>query len=138
MYKFILVTLDRSSSDRVIIGHVKLLAKSTGARLLLLHVVTNAASKYHGDKASGAKVDECETYLREVVADFASLGIEASAELAYGEPVKQIIEKVNQSGCDLVAMATHGHQFMADLILGTVAIKVQHQVRVPVLMLRGR
>lgn len=138
MYKYILVTLDRSSSDRVIIGHVKLLAKSTGARLLLLHVVTNAASKYHGAKVSGAQVDECETYLREVVADFASVGIEAVAELAYGEPVKRIIEKVNQSGCDLVAMATHGHQFVADLILGTVAIKVQHQVRVPVLMLRGR
>jgi nucleotide-binding universal stress UspA family protein len=138
MYKFILVTLDRSSSDRVIIEHVKLLARASGARLLLLHVVTNAASKYHGDKASGAQVGECEQYLQQVVDDFGALGIEAKAELAYGEPVKQIIDWVNKSGCDLLAMATHGHQFVADLILGTVAIKVQHQVRVPVLMLRGR
>jgi len=138
MYKFILVTLDRSSSDRVIIEHVKLLAKSCGAKLQLLHVVTNAASKYHGDKASGAQVQECEAYLQQVSADIGSLGLEVTFELAYGEPVKQIVERVNRSGCDLVAMATHGHQFVADLILGTVAIKVQHQVRVPVLMLRGR
>jgi nucleotide-binding universal stress UspA family protein len=59
-------------------------------------------------------------------------------ELAYGEPVKEIVNWVKQKGCDLVAMSTHGHQFMADLVLGTTAIHVQHSISVPVLMLRAK
>jgi nucleotide-binding universal stress UspA family protein len=33
-------------------------------------------------------------------------------------------------------MSTHGHGFLKDILLGTTAIKVQHQVTVPVLLLR--
>ena len=45
---------------------------------------------------------------------------------------------VQQNRPDLVAMGTHGHHFMADLVLGTTAIKVQHNVSVPVLLLRAK
>ena len=63
-------------------------------------------------------------------------GIPATAELTFGDPPKQIIKRVNEKGCDLLAMSTHGHQLVADLILGATAHKVQHQVSVPVLLLR--
>ena len=58
--------------------------------------------------------------------------------LAYGEPVKEIVHWVKPHHPDLVAMSTHGHQFMADLVLGTTAINVQHAVSVPVLLLRAK
>ena len=58
--------------------------------------------------------------------------------LAYGEPAREIVKWVEQEGCDLVAMSTHGHQFVADLVLGTTAFKVQHSISVPVLMLRAK
>jgi nucleotide-binding universal stress UspA family protein len=45
---------------------------------------------------------------------------------------------VQQNGCDLVAMSTHGHQLIADLVLGTTAIRVQHSLSVPVLLLRAK
>jgi len=35
-------------------------------------------------------------------------------------------------------MSTHGHRFLADLVLGTTASRVQHKVSVPVLLLRAR
>jgi nucleotide-binding universal stress UspA family protein len=44
---------------------------------------------------------------------------------------------VQERGCDLVAMSTHGHRFLADLFLGTTANRVQHRVNVPVLLLRA-
>ena len=76
--------------------------------------------------------------LERVRAELAAAGIKTDAELAYGEPAKEIVKWVKRKGCDLVAMSTHGHQFMADLVLGTTAIRVQHSLSVPVLMLRAK
>ena len=66
------------------------------------------------------------------------MGIPTEAELAYGEPVKEIVDWVEQKGCDLVAMSTHGHRFLADIFLGTTASRVQHSISVPVLLLRAK
>jgi nucleotide-binding universal stress UspA family protein len=76
--------------------------------------------------------------LQKVRAEFQSEGISTEAELAYGEPSTQIVKWVEQKGCDLVAMSTHGHRFLADVFLGTTASRVQHNIRVPVLLLRAR
>ena len=59
-------------------------------------------------------------------------------ELGYGEPVREITKRIQEKGCDLVAMGTHGHRGMADLFLGSTASPVQHSVDVPVLLLRGK
>ena len=138
MYKTILVTLDRTATDRAIIEHIKELAKRMQSRVVLLHVATGALAKYHGKNAAGAEVEESQAYLDRIRAEFAAAGIPADAELAYGEPVKEIVNWIQQKKPDLVAMGTHGHQFVADLVLGTTAITVQHSVSVPVLLLRAR
>ena len=77
-------------------------------------------------------------YLERVRAEMAEAGINCTATLAFGEPVKEIVNWVQQHSPDLVAMSTHGHQLVADLVLGTTAINVQHSVSVPVLMLRAK
>ncbi|HZL42665.1 MAG TPA: universal stress protein [Verrucomicrobiae bacterium] len=138
MYKTILLTLDGSATDRAIIEHIKLLAKLMESRVVLLHVVTSVPAKVYGPGAADKEVLDSQAYLNQVCAELAASGIKSSAELAYGEPVKEIVNWVRQKGCDLVAMSTHGHQFMADLVLGTTAIKVQHSVNVPVLMLKAK
>ena len=138
MYKTILVTLDCTATDRAIIEHIKQLAKVMQSRVVLLHVATGALAKYHGENAAGAEVEESRAYLDRVQAEFVAAGIQADVELAYGEPVKEIVHWVRQKKPDLVAMSTHGHHFMADLVLGTTAITVQHSVSVPVLLLRAR
>ena len=138
MYKTILVTLEGSPTDRVIVEHIKRLAKLMQSHVVLLHVVTSAPAKYHGALAAGKKLEESEADLARVAAEFHVLGVRADVELAYGEPVKEIVNWVRRNGCDLVAMSTHGHRFVADLVLGTTAISVQHSVSVPVLLLRAR
>jgi nucleotide-binding universal stress UspA family protein len=52
--------------------------------------------------------------------------------------VKEIVKWVEQKGCDLVAMSTHGHRLLGDIFLGTTASRVQHNVSVPVLLLRAK
>lgn len=138
MYKKILVTLDCTATDRAIMEHIKPLAQLLKSRVVFLHVSTSAPAKYHGPAAAGKDIEDSQAYLAKAKAEFAAVGIQVEAELAYGDPVKEIINWVKTKGCDLVAMGTHGHQLVADLVLGTTAIRVQHGLSVPVLMLRAK
>ena len=138
MYETILVTLDGTSTDRAIIEHVKQLAKLAHSRLVLLHVADGWAARTYGPDAVSPEITEDTTYLEKVRQEFQSAGIPTEAELAYGEPADQIIKWVQQKGCDLVAMSTHGHRFLADVFLGTTADRVRHSIAVPVLLLRAK
>jgi len=138
MYDRILVTLDGTPSDRAIIEHVKQLAKLVHSRLVLLHVADGWAARTYGPDAVSREINEDTAYLNRVKEEFQSEGIPAEAELAYGDPAKEIVNWIKQKGCDLVAMSTHGHRFLADLFLGTTASRVQHSISVPVLLLRAK
>ena len=138
MYNKILVTLDGTRTDRAIVEHIKPLAKLMHSRVVLLHVATGVPAKYHRSDAAGKEVEESKTYLARVCSDLVSAGVDAEAFLAFGDPAKEIVRWVKDNGCDLVAMSTHGHQFVADLVLGTTAIRVQHSLSVPVLLLRAK
>ena len=138
MYETILVTLDGTSTDRAIIEHVKNLAKLAQSRLVLLHVADGWAARTYGPDAVSPEIAEDTAYLEKVRAEFQSAGISADAELAYGDPADQIIKWVEKKRCDLVAMSTHGHRFLADLFLGSTATKVRHHIGVPILLLRAK
>ena len=138
MYDTILVTLDGTPSDRAIVDHIKQLAKLAHSRLVLLHVADGWAARTYGPDAVSPEIAEDTAYLHRVRTEFQALGISAEVELAYGDPASEIIKWVEQKGCDLVAMSTHGHRFLADLFLGTTASRVQHRISVPVLLLRAR
>lgn len=138
MYDTILVTLDSTATDRAIIEHIKRLAKLAQSRVVLLHVADGWAARTYGADAVSPEITEDTRYLEEVRVEFQSAGIATEAELAYGDPAKEIVKWVERRGCDLVAMSTHGHRFLADLFLGTTATRVQHSIRVPVLLLRAK
>lgn len=138
MYETILVTLDGTPSDRAIIEHVKQLAKLAHSRLVLLHVADGWAARTYGPEAVSPEITADTEYLKKVRAEFEAAGIPAEAELAYGDPAKEIVKWIQNKGCDLVAMSTHGHRFLADLVLGTTASRVQHRISVPVLLLRAK
>ena len=138
MYEKILVTLDGTPSDRAIIEHVKQLAKLAQSRLVLLHVADGWAARTYGPDAVSPEIAEDTAYLEKVRAEFLAAGIPAEAELAYGDPANEIIKWVRQKGCDLVAMSTHGHRFLSDLFLGVTATRVQHNINVPVLLLKAK
>ncbi|MDP9263394.1 MAG: universal stress protein [Acidobacteriota bacterium] len=138
MYETILVTLDGTPTDRAIIEHVKLLAKLANSRLVLLHVADGWAARIYGPDAVSPEIREDTAYLESIRSEFLSLGIPTEAELAYGEPAEEIIKWIQQKGCDLVAMSTHGHRLLSDIFRGTTASRVQHSISVPVLLLRAK
>src|ERR1051326_6026479 len=138
MYKIILVTLDGTRTDKPIIGHIKELAKLAHSKVVLLHVADGWAARTYGSDAVSPEITQDTAYLENVRQELQSEGIPAEAELAYGDPATEIVRWVEQKGCDLVAMSTHGHRFLADIFFGTTASRVQHGISVPVLLLRAR
>jgi nucleotide-binding universal stress UspA family protein len=138
MYKTILLTLDGTSTDRAMIEHIKPLAKLGASRVVLLHVADGWAARTYGGDAVSPEINEDKAYLEKIREELRSQGINADSELAFGEPATEIVKWVKKNGCDLVAMSTHGHRFFADLFFGTTASKVQHNISVPVLLLRAK
>jgi nucleotide-binding universal stress UspA family protein len=138
MYKTILVTLEATPTDRVIIEHVKQLASAMHSSVVLLHVATGVPAQFHGEGAAGKEIEEDRAYLAAVRGEFQNANIPVSAELGFGIPAKEILKWVEKTECELVAMGTHGHGPVADLFLGTTASKVQHHTSVPVLLLRAK
>ncbi len=137
MYKMILVTLDGTPTDRAIIDHIKLLARSEQCRIVLFHVADGWAARRFGSDAVSSEVREDEEYLRRIQDEFTSVNLTAETELAYGEPAEEIIRRLKKGDCDLVAMTTHGHRFIADLFLGTTVTRVRHSTNVPVLLVKA-
>jgi nucleotide-binding universal stress UspA family protein len=139
MYGTILVTLDTTASDRAIIDHVKRLARAVRThRLVLLHVADGWAARTYGAEAISPEISEDTAYLRQVQGELEAEGFRTEVALAFGDPATEIVNWIGREGCDLVAMSTHGHRFLADLFLGTTATRVQHRISVPVLLLRAK
>jgi nucleotide-binding universal stress UspA family protein len=76
-------------------------------------------------------------YLEERRADLQSRGFECRARLALGDPASELVKVARDEHVDLIAMSTHGHRFFNDLLRGSTADRVRHDVLVPVLMVRA-
>jgi nucleotide-binding universal stress UspA family protein len=138
MYHTILVTLDTTPADQAILAHIRGLARLTGGRIVLLHVADGWAARLRGEDAVSPEITADRAYLAKVESELASEGFSVESHLAFGDPAREIVKWVDKEGCDLIAMSTHGHRLLGDLLLGTTASRVQHQVDVPVLMLRAK
>ena len=139
MYRKILVTLENSRTDEAILRHIEPLARMMGSELVLVHVADGwvARNLNQLNLADSEEMREDRAYLETVRARFAGSGIPARAVLLAGEPADGIVKLAQETGADLIAMSTHGHRFLGDLIYGSTANRVRHTVQIPVLLLRG-
>jgi nucleotide-binding universal stress UspA family protein len=139
MYKRILVPLENTDTDAAIIEHVRKLARISNSSVICMHVADGFAAR----NASQLNMRESEEmradreYLEQVCDRFEADGIEVECLLAGGDPGKEIAEAAAREECDLIAMSTHGHRFLKDVIYGSVANEVRHLSRIPVLLVRG-
>jgi universal stress protein A len=140
MYQRILVAVENSDADRTILAHVAELARVTGSTLLLVHVADGWAAR-HFDELKLRESEEIQSdraYLDRVAADLSAQGLATETCLAMGDPATELIRVAKEQQVDLIAMSTHGHRFLADVLHGTTADRVRHLVMVPVLLLRAR
>jgi nucleotide-binding universal stress UspA family protein len=139
MYSNILVAIEHSDADRAVLSHVQRLARLTGARLLLVHVADGWAAR-HFDELKLRESEEIRgdrEYLGQLCEEMVQRGFETRARLAMGDPATELVKVAAEESVDLIAMSTHGHRFLNDLLRGSTADRVRHNVKIPVLMVRA-
>lgn len=139
MYRRILVPLENSSYDAGILDHVRQLARLCDASVVLIHVADGWAAR-HVKTLTLRESEEIQAdrrYLDDLCQQLHAEGFKADSILAGGDPASEITAAAEREQCDLIAMATHGHRGLQDVIYGTTANDVRHRTMVPVLMVRG-
>ena len=140
MYQYILIPLENSATDQFILDHVRPLVKLVGARLLLLHVADGwVARNFHQLKlAESEEMRDDRAYLEQIAVKLRAEGFAVETRLALGDPPAEIVKAAEGDGCDLIAMAGHGHRFFGDIFHGSTITQVRHDTTIPLLVVRGR
>jgi nucleotide-binding universal stress UspA family protein len=139
MYKTILIPVENRETDQTILRHIRPLARLTNAKLMLVHVADGwVARNYEELKLrESEEMKEDRAYLLNLEQELRAEGFEVNSILAMGEPATEIIKLARREPVDLIAMTTHGHRFISDILYGATADKVRHAVDVPVLLVRA-
>jgi len=139
MYARILVPLEHAPADETILAHVRELARRLGSSLVLIHVADGwvARNIKELDLRESEEMREDRAYLEQISARLQAEGLDVDAVLAAGDPAKEIAAAAPREGCDLIAMATHGHRLLEDVVRGSTATGLRHITKVPILMVRS-
>ncbi len=140
MYRRILVALENSRADRTLLPHIQELAIRLHSELLLVHVADGwVARNYEQYKlAESEEMRDDRRYLEQTADRLRHEGLSVDVKLALGDPPTEILRTAREENCDLIAMTTHGHRLIADLLFGSTISAVRHKATVPVLLVRAR
>ena len=116
------------------------LAGRLGSELLLVHVADGwvARNYYRLELAESEEMRKDRAYLEQVAVELRQSGLRVATHLALGDPSTEILQTATREHCDLIAMTTHGHRFIGDLIYGSTIHEVRHKAPVPVLLVRAQ
>ena len=139
MYRKILVALENSRADKSLLPHVTELAKQFGAELLLVHVADGWVAR-NFNQLKLAESDEMKAdraYLKNTATQLRAQGLTVSTQLALGDPPAEILKTAQGEHCDLIAMTSHGHRLIGDIIYGSTINEVRHRSVIPILLVRA-
>jgi manganese transport protein len=139
MYQKILVALENSQADQSLLAHVTRLAQLLHSELLLVHVADGWVARNFTQLklAESQEMKQDRDYLESTAATLRGSKLRVSTHLALGDPPTEILKVAEREHCDLIAMTTHGHRLIGDLIFGSTIHEVRHKASVPVLLVRA-
>lgn len=139
MFKKILAALDNTKADEALLPRVKELARLTHAEILLFHVATGWAAQWQENLnlTDSQEIKEDREYLEKVANELRGQGFTVKVRLSSGEPADEILKSARAENCDLIAMTTHGHRFISDLIYGATITKVRHEADIPIFLVKA-
>ncbi len=132
IYNKIMLTLDCSPVDMAIIEHVVLLAKTLNSTVVLTHVVHS-----HTLDQNTILLEKAKEGIKKYQQPFLEAGIPVEVCLLSGEPEKELEKEIKAHDYDLVAMATHGHKVLSDILYGSVSHYLKHHISIPILLIKG-
>ena len=140
MYKKILVALDHTAGDEVLLREIVPLARLLQAELLCVHVADGWVARHYNELklAESEEMREDRAYLEKITGQLCGQGVTCTHRLAMGDPPKEILRVAETEGCDLIAMTTHGHRLIGDIIYGATIEKVRHSANVPLFIVTAK
>ncbi|USN98057.1 MAG: universal stress protein [Phycisphaeraceae bacterium] len=141
MYNRILVALENTPADEAVLPHVRRLVEAgDGAEVILVHVAEGFGARYQKslNLADSQEIRDDRDYLDRRCAELAADGLNVRAVLELGDPAEKLVAVAEGESCDLIAMSTHRHGAIADMVLGSVAANVRHRTMIPVLLVPAR
>ena len=137
MYRKILVALDTTVSDQTLLPHIVQLAQLAKSELLLVHVADGWVAR-NFDQLNLVESEEMREdwrYLEDTAKRLRDeTGLAVSTRLALGSPPAQIVKVAEVEACDLIALASHGHRLVGDIIHGSTIDSVRHHTQVPIIV----
>ena len=139
MFKKILVALDHSKADAFLLPRIKDLARLTGDEIVLLHVSTGWAAQWQENLnlSDSKEIREDREYLEKLSEEMRGENLRVTTRHETGEPARAILKVAETENCDLIAMTTHGHRLIADVIHGTTITKVRHESHIPIFLVKA-
>jgi nucleotide-binding universal stress UspA family protein len=139
MYRKILVALENTQADEFLLPQVTELARQLKSELLLVHVADGWVAR-NFESLRLAESDEMKSdraYLDQIARRLSAEGLKVGCRLGLGDPSQQILKLAEEEACDLIAMTSHGHRLIGDLLLGSTIHEVRHRTSIPVLIVRA-
>lgn len=148
MYTKILVPVDGSPTSLQGLAEAIKLARLTGAKLKLLHVIdllSIMAVPEAGGALTSQMVDQLTEGGRQILADAKAraeaAGITAETQLVENAATRVcdvVIDQAGAWGAELIVIGTHGRRGVGRMLLGSDAEQVVRQSPVPVLLVRAK
>jgi nucleotide-binding universal stress UspA family protein len=164
-FRKILVPLDSSTLSAGILPWVSSFAKRLGAELELITVIGDddepvgslidrgqlVEFQVNGSKpqselrhefdatlvAVGDRLpDRAASRLERIAAGVRRSGVGAGTSVLHGDPPAEIIRAAHETGCDMIAMSTHGRVGIGRGLLGSTTDRVVHAADLPMLIVR--
>ena len=150
MYAHIVVPLDGSAESERALPHAQDLAKTFGATLHLVQVVSRseeldlirdgtggfAAAEYSQDLAeelARARLNQADSYLKSVASGLEAQGTRVETAVLEGAASENIIDYSREKGADLIVMSTRGQGGIQRLLVGSTTDRVIRAGHLPVL-----
>jgi len=136
--KKLLVALDATAADRLVLDHARALAKAFGARLRLVHVAAphpdfigyEPGPQYIRDARAEELKHEHSELLR-YRTELEAQGLEVETRLIMGPTVETLTTEADDLQADLIVMGSHGRRGLARLFMGSVSEDVLKEHRWP-------
>jgi nucleotide-binding universal stress UspA family protein len=154
MYKKVLVPMDGSELAESVLPHVETVIGGCGVEELVFVRVVEPVMYPIGTTTDGGAVfteadaekarrsidagneQEAKDYLTKIVERYDSSNVKVRQALLKGKPADKLIDYIDESGADLVIIASHGRSGIGRWIHGSVAERLLRSICIPVLMVR--
>jgi manganese transport protein len=139
MYKKILVALENGPADKTMLPQIAQLAARLGSELLLLHVADGWAARSFDQLklAESEEIKNDRAYLEKTADGLRADKLTVTIRLAMGNPPTEILKAAEAEHCNLIAMTSHGHRLLGDIVHGSTINEVRHRTHIPIFLVRA-